>query len=281
MAGRAAHRILLIIVIVFCFFSSGYAGKVQEREEIKGQFVHGALLMKEVSFDSLQVGVHGDETNTLFQDVAESRFRELAGMLSPDFSLEISFNNRNLKELFLVNNSILSDKGFGDQFLYTIDITPSVMFLDRYSLEFTYSAVPKQRNFPNSTVLSFENERVILNEVNRFSGHAFGIAAAFSQPITESIRASFHSGVTRIRLNVEETLQYHPADPFVRNFTIVTLPFRKREVTYSNPFIGLSVEFQLLNIRLRGGYQIHLYEFEEVSSSNFYISLGVRLRDLF
>lgn len=281
MAGRAAHRILLITAIVFCSFSSGFAEKVQDREEVPGLSEQGFLLTGEVDQDSLQIVVDAGRMPIRFQEAPVSRFREIMGNLDPDFSLEISYNNRNLKEPFLVNNSILSERGFGDQFLYTIDITPSVILMDQFALEFTYSAVPEQRNFPNSTVLSFESEMVILNEVNRYSGHALGISTAYSQPIIDGIRASFHLGVARMRLNVDETLQYHPDDPFVRNYEIVTLPFRKRQVTYSNPFVGLSAEFKLQSIRLRTGYQLHLYEFEEVSSSSFYISLGTRFGDLF
>lgn len=281
MAGRAVNRILLIIVIFLCSLSSGFSERVQDREEVLSQSAKEIYLMGKVHADSMQSRTYSDRLNIRFQEAPESRIREIMGMFDPDFSLEISYNNRNLKESFLVNNSILSERGFGDQFLYSIDISPSVIFSDRFILEFTYSSIPDQRNFPNTTVLNFEKERVILNEVNRYNGHALAISSAYSLPITEGIRAAFHLGVVRMRLNVDETLQYHPDDPFVRNYSIVTLPFKKREITYSNPFVGLSAEFQLQSIRLTTGYQLQLYGFDEVSSSNFYISLGVRFSDLF
>lgn len=275
MAGRAGNRILLITVVIAFSFSSGFAQSEQERGDVSVKVVNETIVMEEMMY------IGSMTINTRFQEAEESRFSEILRVLNPDFSLEISYNNRNLKALFLEDNLILSDRGFGDQFLYSVDFTPSVIFLDRYSLEFTYSSIPDQSNFPGSSVLSFETERIILNEVNRYSGHAVSISSAYSQPITESIFASLQLGVTRMRLNVDETLQYHPDDPFARNYSIVTLPFSKRLVTYSNPFIGLSAEFQLQSIRLRTGYQLQLYEFDEVSSSNFYISMGVRLRDLF
>lgn len=281
MAGRAIHRILLITAVVFFSYSSSYAEKGEDWR-VEPEFSEKeTLLMEEVPVDTVLGGDFKNSMDIRFQEVPGSRLSEIMDLLDPDFSLKVSFNNRNLKESFLENNLILGERGFGDQILYSIDFTPSVIFSDRFALEFTYSSIPVQRNFPNSTVLSFESQRIILNEVNGFSGHAIAISSSYTQPIVEGIRATFQLGAARMRLNVEETLQYHPDDPFASNYRIVTLPYRKRVVTYSNPFVGLSAEFQLQSIRLSTGYQLQLYGFDEVSSSNFYISLGVRLSDLY
>jgi len=281
MAGRAFNRILLIAAILICSYSIGFAESGQNvadkweltstekcfSEGFQADSVHSELLLRS---DDIR-----------FQESFNSRFRDLYEQLDPDFYLGISYNNRSLSGSFLENNSILSNQGFENQFLYSIDITPAVIILDQFSLEFTYSSIPDQRNFPNSTVLDFESERIILNEVNRYSGHALTISSAYSVPIVVGVRAAVHFGISRMKLNVEETMQYHPDDPFAPDYSITTLPFRKKEVIYSNPFAGLSAEFQLRSIRLTTGYQIQLYKLEEVSSSNFYIALGLRLKDLF
>ena len=281
MAGRAFYRILLICTILLSPVSVCFAVSGQELMSTIQQSSSEMLLFEDVVIDSTESGVSWDRIEIQVQEEPRSQFRELYEFLKPDFSIGISYNNRNLSNSFLENNSILSEKGFDNQFLYSIDITPAVIILDQFSLEFTYSSIPDQRNFPNSSILNFESDRrIVLNEVNRFSGRALAISMSYSVPITEGVQVGAHFGIASLKLNVEEAMQYHPDDPFARDFSIVTLPFRKREVSYSNPFAGLSAEFQLRSIRLRTGYQIQLYELEEVSSTNLYISLGVRLRDL-
>lgn len=281
MAGRAVNRILLIATMLLGSVSHSFAEAEQGTEGAREQSSSDKVLLEELGADSIQLNLSLRSMDIRLQEVPKSRFRELNERLVPDFSLGISYNNRSMNQSFLENNSILSKKGFDDQFLYTIDITPALIILDQFALEFTYSSIPDQRNFPNSSVLNFESERIVLNEVNRYSGHALSISTAYSVPITEGIQVAVQVGIASMKLNIEETMQYHPDDPFARNYSIETLPFKKRQVTYSNPFAGLSAEFQLRSIRLSTGYQIQLYELEEVSSTNFYISLGVRLRDLF
>lgn len=281
MAGRAINRILLIAIMMLCSVYIGFAESGQGSEVVSGLESSNKVHMERVQADSMSMDFQVRSMNMQMQEAPESRFRELYEQLETDFSFGISYNNRSLNRSFLENNSILSKKGFDDQFLYTIDISPAVIFLDQFVIEFTYSSIPDQRNFPSSTVLNFESERIILNEVNRYSGHALAFSTAYSVPIVEGVRVAVHAGISSLKLNVEETMQYHPDDPFARDYSIVTLPFRKREVTYSNPFAGLSAEFQLRSVRLSTGYQIQLYQLEEVSSTNFYISLGVRFRDLF
>lgn len=281
MAGRAFYRILLISTVLLCFVSVCFAVSEQDLKGANQQLSSKKLLIEEVDADSILSDDSRNRNEIQVQEESGSQFRELYEFLTPDFSLGISYNNRSLSNSFLENNSILSEKGFDNQFLFSIDITPAVIILDQFSLEFTYSSIPDQKNFPNSSILNFESERrIVLNEVNRFSGRSLAISTAYSVPITEGIQLAAHFGIASLKLNVEETMQYHPVDPFARDFSIVTLPFRKREVSYSNPFAGISAEFQLRSIRLRTGYQIQFYELEEVSSTNLYISIGVRLRDL-
>tara|TARA_R100001143_G_C3361139_1_gene136019 strand:- start:16131 stop:16937 length:807 start_codon:yes stop_codon:yes gene_type:complete len=268
-------------MMLLCSVYVGYAKSGQDLKGNSGQIITDRMISERVEMDSVQINLPLNSWDIQMQETSESRFRELYEQLETDFSLGISYNNRSLNRSFLENNSILSKKGFEDQFLYSIDISPAVILLDQFVLEFTYSSIPEQRNFPSSTVLNFESERVILNEVNRYSGHALAFSTAYTVPIIEGVRAAVHAGISSLKLNVEETMQYHPDDPFARDYTIVTLPFRKRVVTYSNPFAGLSAEFQLRSVRVSTGYQIQLYQLEEVSSTNFYISLGVRFRDLF
>ncbi len=281
MAGRAVYRILLIAMMMLCSVYNGFAESGQDTEDVSGLESSNKVHMERVQADSMSMDFPLKSMDIQSQEAPVSRFRELYERFETDFSLEISYNNRSMNRSFLENNLILSKKGFDDQFLFTIDITPAVIFLDQFALEFTYSTIPDQRNFPSSSVLNFESERIILNEVNRYSGHALAISAAYSVPIVVGVRAAVHVGISRMKLNVEETMQYHPVDPFAQDYSIITLPFRKKEVTYSNPFAGLSAEFQLRSVRLSTGYQIQLYQLEEVSSTNFYISLGVRFRDLF
>lgn len=280
MAGRAIHRILLIAMIILYSVSDGFTKSGQNREGTMAQEINEKVLLERVQADSLSSDLSIISTDILLQQAPKSRLRELYEKFEPDFSLGISYNNRSLSSSFLENNSILSKKGFDDPFLYTIDITPSVIILDQFAFEFTYSVIPDQRNFPNSTVLNFELETIILNEVNRYSGHTLAFSTAYFVPVIEGVRAAVHAGIASMKLNVEETMRYHPDDPFAPNYSIVTFPFRKRQVTYSNPFAALSAEFQLRSVRLSTGYQIRLYQLEEVSSTSFYISLGVRLRDL-
>lgn len=280
MAGIAVHRIFLISTmflssVAYCFAETEQ-DKVSGWEHSRGDKIH----LERAETDTVYLDLSLDSLDVRLQDTPKSQFRELYEFLTPDFSIGISYNNRSMNNSFLENNSILSKKGFDNQFLFTIDITPAVIILNQFALEFTYSAIPDQRNFPNSSILNFESERIVLNEVNRYSGRAMAISTAYSVPVMEGVRAAVHVGITSMKLNVEETMQYHPDDPFARNYSIVTLLFRKREVTYSNPVAGLSAEFQLRSVRVSTGYQIQLYGLEEVSSTNFYISLGVRLRDL-
>lgn len=281
MAGRKGYRILLIAMMLLGSVSISFAEEGQGTEGSIGEGSSERVHIEKMESDSLQLGYSVNRMNIFLQEAPKSRIRELYEELDPDFSLGISYNNRSMNRSFLENNSILSKKGFDDQFLYTIDITPTIIILDQFALEFTYSSIPNQRNFPNSFILNFESERIILNEVNRYSGHALAFSTAYSVPIIEGVRASVQVGIASMKLNVEETMQYHPDDPFALNYSITTLPFRKRQVTYSNPFAGLSAEFQLRSLRLSTGYQIQLYKLEEVSSTNFYISMGVRFRDLF
>lgn len=281
MAGRKVYRILLIASMMLFSVSKGIAETGQDTEGAKkGQLSSERLSKEEVVLDSLQLNLSIWSMDIRLQETPKSRMIELFEKLNPDFSLGISYNNRSVNQSFLENNFILTKKGFDDQFLFSIDITPSVVILDQFALEFTYSSIPEQRNFPNSSILNFETERIILNEVNRYSGHSLSFSTAYSVPIIEGVRAVGQVGIASMKLNVEETMQYHPDDPFAANYSIVTLPFRKRQVTYSNPFAGLSAEFQLRSVRISTGYQIQLYELEEVSSTNFYISIGVRIRDL-
>lgn len=311
MAGRAVNRLLLIVSILICTVSAGFAEAGEKISGIVGEpqgksvSADSSVVLKpsgdgEVSFD--RVGAvyelrfrsfagqrslpperlfNADRVETANQEQPETQFGGVWQRLDPDYSLEIAYSHRSLKQSFLESTDILTKRGFEDQYLYSIDIAPSVIFSDRYTLKLTYSFIPEQRNFPGSTVLTFQNERIILNDVNRFSGHALSAAAAYSVPVTDGISAAIHLGFERMMLDVEETMQYHPDDPFARNFSIITLPFRKRQVTYANPYAGLSAEFQLGRISLNTGYQLHLYQLELVSSSNFYISLGVRFGEWF
>lgn len=281
MAGRAFYRILLIAVMIFCPLSSGFAEEGQGSEGAREQSIGKKMHLDILGADSLLHDHSLRVVDIRLQDSPKSRIRELNELLTPDFSLRISYNNRSMNQSFLENNSILSNKGFDNQFLFTIDITPAVIILNQFALEVTYSSIPDQRNFPNTSILDFESRRIVLNEVNRYSGNALSISTAYSMQIIEGIRVAVQVGIASMSLSVEETVQYHPVDPFVRNYSIVTLPFKKRQVSYSNPFAGLSAEFQLRSVRLSTGYQVQLYELEEVSSTNFYISLGVRFRDLF
>ncbi|TVP98245.1 MAG: hypothetical protein EA359_18545 [Balneolaceae bacterium] len=216
-----------------------------------------------------------DTTNAVLD-----RFRRFQKSAESDFSLTIGYHTRMMNPSFIRDSDLFIKSGGSDQYLYLVEIKPAVIFYDRVAIEFSYSFIPDQSNFSEPVVLDFESSRTVANEMIRYQGHSISMSAAYFLPVTQAIRAGLHLGYSRVALNLDERVRYHPADPFALNYRVVRLPVNNSRVIISSPFASLSAEFQLRRVRLNTGYEIHLFRPDQVSMSGFYISLGVRLGDL-
>lgn len=166
--------------MVMMFLSSvsySLAETRQGTERTWGQLNSDEMLLERLKADSLLLNHSIKSMDTRFQEAPKSRISELNEQLIPDFSLGISYNNRSLNRSFLENNSILSKKGFEDQFLFTIDISPAVIILDQFALEFTYSAIPhifikSNQNFIKYLLTLIQHflgfKQLIINSIIRF-----------------------------------------------------------------------------------------------------------------
>lgn len=208
-------------------------------------------------------------------------FQESINGLQLDYSLKFSYGHRLLRSTFLQEADIFLSGETEDQFLYSIDINPSLIIFDRIALNFIYSYLPEQENFSGSGVLDFEVQQTIVDNVNRFSGRALSVSGSYSLPINDWIWFSMELGFTHMRLNTEEVVRYHPSDPFLPSFRIVRLTMNKKRADYTHPFIGVGGEFKLQKVRLGLGYQHQVYQLDQASSSGFTVSMGVRFSDLF
>ena len=304
MAGRKSTHILLIAVVGLFFFSDLLNAQadygIQDSINLNRDFgitkgeISGNLsncvgqvpcsakqpLSRFQSDQEFNSTITEKDSEKGFGGIADNNLQQGISRLELDYSLRISYSHRLLRDAFLQNADIFIRSENDDQFLYSIDIKPSLIISDRIALNFIYSFIPEQENFSGSGVIDFEVQQTIVDNVNRFSGRAISLSGAYAVPINDWIRVSMELGFTHMRLNTEEMVRYHPSDPYLRSFRVVRLVVSKKEATYTNPFIGLGTEFQLRNLRLGLDYQHHVYQMDQASSSNFTISLGVRFRDL-
>lgn len=305
MAGRKSTRILLIAVVGFFFFSDLLNAQADYRihdsinlnrdygitkAEVSGNLSNcvgrvpcsaNKPLSRFQSDQEFKSTITEKGSEEGFGGIADNNLQQRISKLELDYSLRISYSHRLLRDAFLQNADIFLRSENDDQFLYSIDIKPSLIISDRIALNFIYSLIPEQENFSGSGVIDFEVQQTIVDNVNRFNGRAVSLSGAYAVPINEWIRVSMELGFTHMRLNTEEMVRYHPSDPYLRSFRVVRLVVSKKKATYTNPFIGLGTEFQLRNLRLGLDYQHQVYQMDQASSSNFTISLGVRFRDLF
>lgn len=306
MAGRKGTRILLITVVGFFFFSELLNAQaepgIQRLIDLKTDSMitksddpdycmSGCLDQPQSSeietvnsddfYDLVPSNIAENDISELSEEIANVSLRQGISRLQLDYSLQISYSHRVLRHAFLSSTDIFIRSENDDQFLYSIDINPSLILSDRIALNFIYSYIPEQDNFSGPGVMDFEVQQTIVDNVNRFSGQALSLSGSYVVPMNDWIRISMELGFTHMRLDTEEVVRYHPSDPFLRSFRVVRLVMSKKRATYTHPFIGLNTEFQLRNLRLSFGYQHHVYQLDQASSSNFTVSLGARFRDLF
>lgn len=306
MAGRKSTRLLLIVVVGLFFFSEllnaqtepglQHSTNLQTDSDITNSdnpvhYLSDCLDpskcsdIETVNCDQLYVLFPGSASGNVISELsgenANVTIEQGISRLQLDYSLQISYSHRVLRDSFLQSSEIFIRSENDDQFLYSIDFKPSLIISDRIALNVIYSYIPEQDNFSGSDVMDFEVQQTVVDNVNRFSGNALSLSGSYAVPMNEWIQVSMELGFTHMRLNTEEVVRYHPSDPYLRSFRVVRLLVSKKRATYTNPFIGLGTEFQLRNLRLNFGYQHHVYQLDQASSSNFTISLGTRFSDLF
>lgn len=305
MAGRKSTSILLIFIAGFFFFSERLIAQTEPEDQLSNDQKTDSFVMKNDGqlhlsgcpvqtqcpdflwvngYNFLVQSPHTIDSNAekeFSRQIDDISLRKDTGRMQLDFALGISYSHFIISSVFLQSTGIFTRIENNDQFLNSVDIKPSIMITDRIALNFIYSYIPQQDNFSESGVLDFEVQQTIVTNVNRFSGQALSVSGSYAVPINDWIRVSAETGFTNMRLNTEEEVRYNPSNPDLRNYRVVRLLMSKKRVTYTNPFVGLSTEFQLRNLRLSLGYQHHIYQFDEVSSYNFSVSLGARFRDLF
>lgn len=301
MAGRKSTRLLLITIAGFFFVSellnaqtepgiqrSMYLEIIKTANPMQWPGCLDQPLCSEIEplksdeFYDLPEGIAAEKAiSELSDETINVQFQQGISRLQLDYSLRISYSHRLLKDAFLRSTDIFIRSDNDDQFLYSIDFNPSLILSDRIALHFIYSYIPEQENYSGSGVLDFEVQQTIVDNVNRFNGQALSLSGSYAVPMNDWIDVSMELGFTHMRLNTEEVVRYHPSDPYLRSYRVVRLVLSKKRATYTNPFIGLNTEFQLRNLRLGFGYQHHIYQLDQASSSNFTVSLGARFRDLF
>lgn len=205
-------------------------------------------------------------------------FRERA---EPDISLAVGYHIRILNPAFVRDQNLLLTSSASDQYLYSFEIRPSMILRERIAVVTGFTFIPEQANFSEPVVLEFQNSRTVANEMIGYRGSAVSVGAGWLQPVTEGMQLGFFLGFTRMKLNLDERVRYHPADPFALNYRVTRLPLNNSQVTISNPYAALNVEFQLRRVRLEAGYDLQLFRLQQISSSGFHLSVKVRLSDLF